>query len=159
MEKIVHAHDQVRKLIEVIHYPDHEKRTESEEFIEIRKRLHTHPCYISNGFCEGRIEIHHSVIEWAASNEVDWAKVQSELGFDHVDAETQMMPLCHKHHVGLGTGIHEITYPAWILQRFLLPDSLALFEAAVQHLKDQGHDDHHVNHAAKKMLLHLSKAN
>jgi hypothetical protein len=35
---------------------------------------------------------------------------------------------------------------------------LELFEKAVQHLKDQGHEDHYVNHASKKMLMHLSKA-
>lgn len=160
-KKITPAHDDVRKLIEVIHYEDHDKRTESAEFRKIKHELKAAgcKCYIGNGYCEGNIEIHHSIIEYSASTEVDWQRVQQDHGFDHVDSKVQMMPICEKHHRGVGTGIHSVTYPAWILQKYLSPEALALFEAAVQHLKDLKHEDQHVNYAAKKMLLHVSKIN
>lgn len=159
-EKVVHAHDMVRKLIEVIHYEDHPKRTDSEEFKAIREEFHKKHarCYIDNGFCEGPLEIHHAVIEWAAATEVDWSKVKAEHGFDHVDHIKNMLPLCHKHHQSPGFGVHSVTFPAWILQKYMKRDALEAFEKAVKHLIDQGHEDHHVNHAARKMLLHLSKA-
>ena len=153
------AHDDVRRLIEVIHYEDHDGRTESTEFREVKKAFHdAHAkCWIDNGYCEGDIEIHHNVIEYSASTEVDWVKVQIDHpGFDHVDSKLQMIPICEKHHRGVGTGIHDVTYPAWQLQKYLNPHALALFEAAVQHLKNEGRDEHHINHAAHKMLLHVA---
>lgn len=161
-KKIVPAHDQVRKLLDLIHYPDHDGRTESSEFRAIKEKWHNEGkmvCFINNGHCEGQIEVHHSIIEYSTSNEIDWERVKADHGFDHVDSESQMMPLCHKHHMGVGTGIHMVTYPAWILQKYMKPDALALFEEAVVHLKDNGHDDHSVNHAAKKMLIHMGKQN
>lgn len=158
-KRIVAAHDQVRKLIEVIHYPDHEPRHESAEFREVKRKLHAQgaKCYIDNGFCEGPIQIHH-IIEWATQNEVDWEKVKKDRGYDHVDDIKNMMPLCAKHHQWVGFGIHEITYPAWILQKYMTKEALELFEKAVQHMKEQNHEDHHINHASKKMLIHLHKA-
>lgn len=156
---IVAAHDQVRQLLEVIHYPDHPKRTESEEYKRNRAKLHAEgcKCYIDNGFCQGPIQIHH-LIEWATANEVDWEKVKKDRGYDHVDDMKNLMPLCEKHHQWVGFGIHEITYPAWLLQKYMTKEALELFEKAVQHMKEQGHEDHHVNHASKKMLMHLHHA-
>lgn len=158
MMAIVKAHDQINHLIEVIHYPDHEKRHESAEFREVKRKLHGAKCFIDNGFCEGPLQIHHAVIEWAAANAVDWEKVKKDHGFDHVDDMKNMMPLCQKHHQMTGFGIHDITYPAWILQKYMTRENLELFEKAVQHLKEAGHEDHHINHAARKMLIHLHKA-
>ena len=153
------AHDDVRRLIDVIHYEDHPARTESAEFRKIKHDLHAAhaKCWIDNGYCAGEIQIHHQWIEWSASTEVDWARVQLDHpGFDHVDSALQMLPLCHKHHMGVGTGIHMVTYPAWQLQRYLTPAALKLFEAAVSQLIADGHDEHHVNHAAHKMLMHVA---
>lgn len=157
---VVHAHDQYNVLHEVIHYPEHPRRTESEEFIENRKKLHESgaKCFIDNGYCEGQLEIHHNVIEWALSNAVDWDKVKRDHGFDHVDAMGNLLPLCHRHHQGVGTGIHKISYPAWIAQKYMKKEDLELFEKAVQHLKDQGHEEHHINHLAHKMLLNMPEA-
>lgn len=157
---IVKAHDQINHLIEVIHYPDHPKRHESDEYRKNRKKLLEDgaKCFIDNGYCEGQLEIHHNVIEWAAANEADWEKVKKDHGFDHVDDIKNLLPLCHKHHQGIGTGIHKISYPAWILQKYMKPDALEAFEKAVQRLKDHGHEEHVVNHAAKKMLLNPDKA-
>lgn len=159
-DHIVVAHDDVRKLIDVIHYEDHPNRTESAEFRKVKQEFHHNHagCWINNGYCEGGIEIHHGIVEYSASTEVDWDKVQQDHpGFDHVDSKLQMIPLCEKHHRGVGTGIHMVTYPAWQLQKYLMPQPLSLFEAAVSHLKEQGHEETHINHAAHKMLLHVAK--
>lgn len=139
MTNVVHAHDDVRRLVEVIHYPDHDERTESDEFRRIKHDLHAAGtrCYIDNGRCDGPTEVHHGIIEYSAANEVVWDAVKRDHGFDHVDAREQMMPLCRKHHRGVGTGIHEITYPAWILQKYLTAEALDAFEAAVTKLREE----------------------
>lgn len=135
--KIVVEHDMFRTLHEVIHYPTHEQREESEEFREVKKSLHAEgvKCFIDNGRCEGALEVHHNIIEWATSNEIDWEKVEKEMGFHSVDSRKQMLVLCAKHHRGKGTGIHECSFPAWILQKFLTPQGLEAFEKAVEQLK------------------------
>lgn len=166
-KKIVVAHDDIRHLIDIIHYEDHPAREESEEFVKLRREFHESgaKCFINNGYCEGHIEIHHNEIEYSASTEVDWHRIMEELGFDHVDSKKQMLPLCHKHHMGVATGIHMVTAPAWKLQKYLKPEALAKFEAAVAHLKaemhpdhaDPKHDDHYaVNRKAQAMLKHLA---
>jgi hypothetical protein len=161
--KIVVAHDDIRHLIDIIHYDDHPSRTESPEFIAIRKAFHDAgaKCLIDNGYCEGHIEIHHGEIEYSTSTEIDWERVMKDLGFDHVDDNKQMQPLCHKHHMGVGTGKHMITDPAWKLQKYLKPAQLALFEAAVAHIKaekhpnhaDPTHDDHRIVNAKATAIL------
>lgn len=157
-QRIVPAHDQVRELHEVIHYPTHPKRTESEEYVRNRAKLHAEgcKCYINNGFCEGPIEIHH-LIEWATQNEIDWQKVKEEWGYDHVDDMKNLMPLCHKHHQAVGFGIHQISYPAWIIQKFMTREALEELEKAVAHMKEQGHEDHAINHEAHKKLTGMDK--
>lgn len=89
---------------------------------------------------------------------MDWARIKREYGFDDVDDEKNLMLLCPKHHQMTGFGIYNITYPAWILQKHMTRENLELFEKAVQYLKGQSHEEHHINHAANKILLHLHKA-
>lgn len=166
-ERIVVSHDEIRHLIELEHYDDHPQREESAEFVRIRKNFHDSgaKCYINNGYCEGHIEIHHNEIEYSASSEVEWDRIMKDLGFDHVDSEKQMLPLCYKHHQGTGTGIHKISVPIWKLQKYLNPKNLALFEAAISHLKEQAHpnhtdpthDDHHaINRKSAAILKKLA---
>jgi hypothetical protein len=162
-EKITVAHDEIRHLIDIIHYDDHPARTESSEFIAIRKAFHDAgaKCFIDNGYCEGHIEIHHGEIEYSTSTEIDWDRVMKDLGFNHVDDVKQMLPLCHKHHMSAGTGRHMITDPAWKLQKYLKPKQLALFEAAVAHMKaemhpnhsDPTHADHHIMNKKSEAIL------
>jgi hypothetical protein len=159
-KKIVEAHDQFETLQEVIHYEDHDKRTESAEFRAVKKKLHAAgtPCWINNGHCEGHLEVHHSIIEYSANTEVDWDKVHADHPeFKDVDCEYQMMVLCEKHHRGVGTGIHKISQPAWILQKYLKSDALEKFEAAVQEMKAKGHADHHINATAHQILINGGK--
>jgi hypothetical protein len=155
-KKIVPAHDQVETLKEVIHYEDHEARTESAEFRKVKKELHAAntPCFINNGHCQGTLEVHHSIVEYSAASEVDWEKVHADHpDFLDVDCKYQMQVLCEKHHRAPGFGIHKISYPAWILQKYLKPEALEKFEKAVAQMLEKGHEEHHINHHAQKHLL------
>lgn len=72
------------------------------------------------------METHHQHLEWAAANGVDLQKIISDFPDIHdevslrtwLDSEGNMLVLCAKHHRGPRTGIHSITYPAWLLQRY-----------------------------------------
>lgn len=129
---------QRRSITEVIFLPEREERKESAEFHHNKKTLKAeghYTCFINNGYCEGQIELHHSVIEFSENNAIDWDKVTSDYpNIDHVDDIDQMMPLCKKHHTGKYTGVHNTTQLAWIAQKYMKPEALAKFEAAVSDL-------------------------
>ena len=84
--------------------------------------------------CHGatQIEAHHSVAEFSGLNEEDWQKVASDFpqAGIHSDedfkrfanSEGGLMILCDKHHRFAGTGIHSVTYPAWLLDRYVRDD-------------------------------------
>lgn len=132
---IVKAHSQIKHIVEVAHYEDHEQRTESTEFKKVKKHFHDEhaKCYINNGRCEGSIEIHHNIIEYSASTEVDWDKVREEFpNVTSVDDLDQMLPLCRKHHRDPGFGIHDMEYPIWRLQKYMTEEALDKFEADVK---------------------------
>jgi hypothetical protein len=134
-KKIVEEHDEILKLTVIEHYEEHEKRTESTLFRKTKKHMHDNHvgCFINNGKCEGKIEIHHNVIEWSAATEVDWEKVKLDYpNFTDVDQEIQMMGLCEKHHRHAGFGIHTTPYPIWILQKYMTEEALDDFERAVK---------------------------
>lgn len=135
MKEIVKAHSEVKTLIEVAHYEDHEERTESPEFRKTKKILHAKnaKCFIGNGKCEGDVEIHHNIIEYSASTEVDWEKVKKDFpNVTSIDDLDQMLPLCTKHHRKPGFGIHNMEYPLWILQKYMKADVLEKFENEVK---------------------------
>lgn len=175
-DKIVPAHEEVRQLLDVIHYDMHPQRVESELFRHNKQELHEQikagiirPCFIDNGYCEGQTEIHHFLVEYSAGNEVDWAVVNGiyqKIGLtvpniQNPDEKPNLIPICHKHHMGVGTGIHMVSFPAWILQKLLNQKNLALFEAAIIALKEQhknhhdhAHPDHHAVNAKAGAILH-----
>jgi hypothetical protein len=131
--KIVPAHTDVRRLIEVDHYEDHEKRTESAEFKRVKDELHKEHvgCWIGNGRCEGGLEIHHNIVEYATLSEVDFAKVQAKFPFMTTPENKQgMQVLCRKHHRDPIFGKHYTTEPEWILQAFMREEALDHFELA-----------------------------
>jgi hypothetical protein len=165
---IVPSHDEVRHLLDLIHYDDHPKRVESAMFRHNKELLHKmikegkkEPCFIHNGFCEGQTEIHHYFVEYSAGTAVDWNLVQSLALINDPDEMPNLIPLCHKHHMGVGTGIHMVSFPAWIMQKFLNQKNIVLFETAIKHLKevqhpnheDKTHDDHHIVNAKAKAIL------
>lgn len=157
-ERTVPAHFAVRKITDVIEYGEHPPRKETALFRHNKQTFHTTgaKCFIDNGYCSGHLEIHHEWVEDSAATEVDWAKVTAEHGFTDVDAMENLMPLCEKHHRGIGTGIHMVTEPAWRLQRYMTADALARFDAKITELIELGHSAKHVNHVAHELLTGIT---
>lgn len=132
-EDIVDAHSQSHKYTETIFYPDHDPRKASSEY----KRVHNHlineldePCWIcgirkSTG---GQMETHHFHLEWALANSADPEKIIKDFpdmdiaDIEHLrawlDSEGNMLVLCEHHHRAGLYGIHSVTYPAWVAQRY-----------------------------------------
>lgn len=86
-----------------------------------------HRCHGAAG-----LESHHSIAEFAGLNAEDWRKVaedfpqagiQSDEDFKrYANSEGGLMILCDKHHRWAGSGIHSVTYPAWVLDRYARDD-------------------------------------
>jgi len=80
--------------------------------------------------CAGaaQLEAHHAVAEFAGLNEIDWQKVaadfpQAGLHSDEefkafANSEGGLLILCDVHHRHPGKGIHSVTYPAWLLDKY-----------------------------------------
>lgn len=113
-------------------YPPHEKRHATSLYRKTHRKLIVEmdePCWIcgvrrSQG---GRMETHHAHLEWAAANGVDLAKITADFAEimndparlrDWLDSEGNMLVLCDRHHRGSREGVHMISYPAWLLQRY-----------------------------------------
>lgn len=140
----VAAHAVNRRLMETIAYPEHDPRTQSEEY----KRVHHHlvveldePCWVcgvrqstlndeaQNPHGARQMETHHFDLEWALANAADPAKVLAafpDMGAADephlrawLDSRDNMLVLCDVHHRHPHYGIHEISHPAWIAQKWL----------------------------------------
>lgn len=132
----VRAHGQSRTLEETVWYPDHDPRRASAEY----ERVHHHlvyeldePCWIC-GVRQSQLpagehmETHHWHVEWALANSLDPAKIIEDFpdigtaDNDHLrawlDSEGNMLVLCPTHHRHGLYGIHSITYPPWVTQRW-----------------------------------------
>lgn len=132
----VPAHVQTRTLTETIWYPPHDHRTASPEYREVHHHLVyelDEPCWIcrvrQSELPKGEhMETHHAVLEWALANAVDPALVLAdfpEMGAaddrhlrQWLDSEGNMLVLCPTHHRHGLVGIHSVTYPAWVVQRY-----------------------------------------
>jgi hypothetical protein len=136
MPEPVAPHAVTRTLTETVWYPEHSPRRASAEY----KRVHNHlvyeldePCWIC-GVRQSQLpkgehmETHHWKIEWALVNSVDSTKIladfpeMGEADDPHLrhwlDSEGNMLVLCEAHHRHGLVGIHSITYPAWVAQRW-----------------------------------------
>jgi hypothetical protein len=137
-----------RQLDELVAYPPHPPRTSSPTYVKTHHHLvYTldAPCWIcgirhSQG---GALETHHYRFEWASQFGLDLKKVEADfpdltdetkLG-EWVDSEGNMLVLCATHHRSKYEGIHEITYPAWLLQRYQGNE----FTFIEQHAKPRAH--------------------
>jgi len=120
-----------RTLDENVAYPPHDPRKASAEYV----RVHTHLIYALDAPCwvcgvrkslGGAMETHHAHFEWASQNGLDlkkvtadWPAISDRVSLAQwVDSEANMLVLCADHHRGQHTGIHMISYPAWLLQRY-----------------------------------------
>lgn len=75
-----------------------------------------------------QLEAHHSIAEFAGLNEIDWLKVAKDFPLADIhsnedflnfaESEGGLMILCDKHHRSSSRGIHSITYPSWLLNRY-----------------------------------------
>lgn len=130
-------HVVTRTLTESVWYPQHDPRKASAEY----ERIHHHLVYELNEACwvcgvhqselpKGEhMETHHWHVEWALANSIDPAKIvgdfpeMGEADDPHLrawlDSEGNMLVLCSAHHRHGLVGIHSITYPAWVAQRWL----------------------------------------
>ena len=130
-------HNVHRTLDEIIAYPEHAPRKASYEY----KRVHKHlvyeldePCWVC-GVRQSQLqagqhnETHHAILEWALEGAANPSLILAdfpEMGAaddphlrQWLDSEGNMLVLCSLHHRGAMKGIHMITYPAWIAQRYL----------------------------------------
>lgn len=133
------AHEMVRHLTEVVIDPSHVERTESSEFRKSKARLkedgHYH-CWIC-GSTEN-LQVHH-MAEWMFANMIDFDKLKAFVeewdiyGYGKllknqplttVDDIRCLIVLDQNHHTGVdhedggsGTGIHSMTFPAWLIQK------------------------------------------
>ena len=133
----VEAHQSHRTLDEVIAYPAHDPRRASTEY----RKVHDHlvyeldePCWICgvrqselpNG---EHMETHHDVLEWALAGAADPRLILAdfrEMGAaddphlrQFLDSEGNMLVLCARCHRGARRGVHMITYPAWVAQKYI----------------------------------------
>lgn len=134
----------VRHLIhENVWYPAHAPRTESPEYAAEHHRLtvvEDQPCFIcgvrnstlgsplENPHGATAMETHHRWVEWSLINATDAAKLEAQFGqqpdwpafLDH--DEQNLLVLCDVHHRHKEAGIHEMSYPIWVAQKFLKDD-------------------------------------
>jgi hypothetical protein len=120
-----------RTLDELVAYPPHEPRRASSTY----RTTHHHLIYELDAPCwtcgirrsqGAQLETHHAHFEWASQFGLDLAKVTAdwpeitdrESLAKWVDGEGNMLVLCATHHRAQHEGIHMISYPAWLLQRY-----------------------------------------
>lgn len=139
------THSVRRTLSEAVFYPHHEPREASRLFRDTRKRLIVEldtPCYVcgvrqstlsdpARNVCRASaMELHHAVIEWALAGAVDLAKLRQQYAAvtdqasleAWIDSEANSMVLCDMHHRFVEQGIHTLTYPIWLAQRYVRDD-------------------------------------
>ena len=130
---MIEAHEIRRTLHEIIVDPSHVNRAETPEFRQSKKRLREdghYKCWTCG--TEEEIQIHHRATEWMFANDVDFSLMKEyceendTYGYGRllkakpitsVDDIRNCQALCRKHHIEKYTGIHELTYPAWLMQK------------------------------------------
>jgi hypothetical protein len=128
------AHNEVLTIRLRCLFPPHIPRTSDTHyrwFEEARARLKKSGklvCWINNHDCQGEIQLHHALIEYALINDVDIEKfkhlypefhvLNDEDFYRVVESEGALTCLCFRHHIG-DLGIHVIPYPGWVVQRVL----------------------------------------
>lgn len=129
-----------RTLHETVITPEHVKRTESAEFRRTKHRLredgHYH-CWVCGTTDD--LQVHHVGLEWSLAEIGDfdvlkefvetfdvygYGKLLKNKPITSVDDIRNTMVLCQHHHTGVdhenggsGTGIHEITFPVFLIQK------------------------------------------
>lgn len=137
---MIEAHEMKRTITEIVIDPSHVDRTESSEFRHSKERLKADghfKCWV----CEAtaNLQVHHFGCEWSLQNVCDFEKLKvfceewDPYGYGKLlrnkpifsaDDVRNMLVLCQSHHTGVdhadggsGTGIHSLTFPAWLVQK------------------------------------------
>ncbi|KLU65742.1 hypothetical protein DEAC_c23720 [Desulfosporosinus acididurans] len=129
---MVTAHEIKRTLTEVVIDPSHAERTESAEFRRSKARLKEDghfKCFIC-GTSED-IQVHH-LAEYCFATLVDFDKLKQfceefdPYGYGKLLKNKPMsdigdvrncLAICRQHHIEKGTGVHETTFPIWLIQK------------------------------------------
>lgn len=111
--------------------PAHEHRRSTAAFERNRKKLvkEQKSCWLCGA--TDRLEAHHFLLEWMYETKADYEQLYARAqrmdihGYaarlklkpvTSVDDIRNLMLLCEPHHRGKGTGIHDLTWAAWIAQ-------------------------------------------
>ncbi len=163
-------HAIMRNLKEIVITPEHVKRSESEEFRRSKERLRAdghYACWVCGAADD--LQVHHYGLEWSLANIADWDKVKAfceewdPYGYGRLLRNTPMtspddirnlLVLCADHHTGVdhadggsGTGIHEITFPVFLIQKLAktgvhaVPQAMESVAEAERNVQmNEGHD-------------------
>lgn len=133
MSKIIPEHKDTSILKESVIIPQHGERKESALFRNSKKKLREdghYKCWVCDK--TENLEVHHFLCSWAMQNICDYDKLKElTISFDlygygkkhadrpliSVDDIRNLVVLCRYHHKETYTGIHNITFPTWILQK------------------------------------------
>lgn len=132
---VVEDHVETHTFTEVEIYPEHEQRSTSAEFTKNRKLLvKDHGCWICGS--RDNLEVHHYLVEWSLWDAVKaeqlitmaqtfdvygYGKQLKDTVFKSPDDIRNLMVLCKDHHRTPGLGVHTMTFPIWIVQRYDKP--------------------------------------
>lgn len=139
MTKKVARHIEKKTIEEYAIVPKHAVRKESRKFERNRKILikKFKRCFI----CGSRqnLQAHHYGCEWSMWNDCDRKKLKKFLKTFDVygysrrtmlrkikspDDIRNLVLLCEEHHIEKKHGIHEMTFPLWIMQKIAKKESL-----------------------------------
>jgi len=126
---LVNAHAVSRTLHETVYTPTHPQRgSSSSEFQASKDALEKESptCYICGRTAEqsgAPLEAHHVPLEWSLKNSADLAKIlidypQAGSLEKFLDSVDNLLLLCAKCHRSPLYGVHMITMPAWIAQKY-----------------------------------------
>lgn len=136
----VKEHVMTKTITETYIDPDHAERSESSEFRKSKQRLKEdghYRCYVC-GTTE-MLQVHHRASEWMFANIVDYDKLKAfceewdvygygkllqHRPITSVDDIRNQLVLCRKHHIEKGTGIHEMTFPVFLMQKLAKVDPI-----------------------------------
>lgn len=131
---------------EDVFYPPHAPRAESAAYKAIHHQMivvEDRPCFIcgvrnstlgdpkQNPKGAKEMELHHLWVEWALTDAIDPNKLVRWVGgtilpeevADWVDHNRRnLLPLCDVDHRHREHGIHEVSFPIWIAQKFVRSD-------------------------------------
>ena len=137
------AHEMKDTFTQDVNIPEHADRATTPLFEKTRKHLieRDKGCFICGGTAESTghpLEAHHHPIERSLAELIDWSEgsqIRKDFpsfawgSFDESnpymfvdDMNVNGMLLCKNHHIAKDEGIHGLTHPVWVAQRYAKED-------------------------------------